>query len=81
VHAHHWLILHGRYVCLARKPRCGACAVRPGATTAAHLGSMARRLQCRRGGCRGSTMATLDDLAERVDRLVLRHEELSAPAR
>ena len=23
--AHHWLILHGRYVCLARKPRCGAC--------------------------------------------------------
>ncbi len=26
--AHHWLILHGRYVCLARSPRCGACAVR-----------------------------------------------------
>jgi endonuclease III len=26
--AHHWLILHGRYVCLARKPRCGACTVR-----------------------------------------------------
>ena len=23
--AHHWLILHGRYVCTARKPRCGAC--------------------------------------------------------
>ena len=23
--AHHWLILHGRYVCVARKPRCGAC--------------------------------------------------------
>jgi len=23
--AHHWLILHGRYVCLARKPKCGAC--------------------------------------------------------
>jgi endonuclease-3 len=23
--AHHWLILHGRYVCLARKPRCGDC--------------------------------------------------------
>lgn len=29
VHAHHWLILHGRYVCLARAPRCSACAVRP----------------------------------------------------
>ena len=25
--AHHWLILHGRYVCVARKPRCRACAV------------------------------------------------------
>jgi endonuclease-3 len=25
--AHHWLILHGRYVCLARKPRCGECQV------------------------------------------------------
>jgi endonuclease III len=27
VDAHHWLILHGRYVCQARKPRCGACKV------------------------------------------------------
>lgn len=26
-HAHHWLILHGRYTCLARKPRCGLCPV------------------------------------------------------
>lgn len=26
--AHHWLILHGRYVCTARKPRCGECIVR-----------------------------------------------------
>jgi endonuclease III len=25
--AHHWLILHGRYVCIARKPRCGACVI------------------------------------------------------
>ncbi len=25
--AHHWLILHGRYTCLARKPRCGDCAI------------------------------------------------------
>ncbi len=25
--AHHWLILHGRYVCLARKPRCSACVI------------------------------------------------------
>ncbi|HEX5685934.1 MAG TPA: endonuclease III [Ideonella sp.] len=28
VDAHHWLILHGRYVCQARLPRCGACQVR-----------------------------------------------------
>jgi endonuclease-3 len=26
-HAHHWLILHGRYVCLARSPKCYDCAV------------------------------------------------------
>ena len=27
VDAHHWLILHGRYVCVARKPKCGACII------------------------------------------------------
>ena len=25
--AHHWLILHGRYTCVARKPKCGACPI------------------------------------------------------
>jgi len=25
--AHHWLILHGRYICIARKPRCAACII------------------------------------------------------
>ena len=29
VEAHHWLILHGRYVCVARSPKCGVCAVSP----------------------------------------------------
>ena len=29
LHAHHWLILHGRYTCLARKPQCWKCAVSP----------------------------------------------------
>jgi endonuclease-3 len=38
-HAHHWLILHGRYVCVARKPKCPGCVVRdlcayPAKTTA-----------------------------------------------
>jgi endonuclease-3 len=27
-HAHHWLILHGRYICQARKPRCNSCGLR-----------------------------------------------------
>ena len=27
LHAHHWLILHGRYTCLARKPRCEICLI------------------------------------------------------
>ena len=26
-HAHHWLILHGRYTCIARKPKCGECVI------------------------------------------------------
>src|SRR5262249_7398852 len=26
-HAHHWLILHGRYVCTARRPHCGVCPI------------------------------------------------------
>jgi endonuclease III len=38
-HAHHWLILHGRYTCVARKPRCEVCIIAdlcrwPGKTTA-----------------------------------------------
>jgi endonuclease III len=28
LHAHHWLILHGRYTCTARKPACGTCIIR-----------------------------------------------------
>jgi endonuclease-3 len=27
LHAHHWLILHGRYICVAQKPKCGICPV------------------------------------------------------
>ncbi|MBH3026443.1 endonuclease III [Serratia marcescens] len=27
VDCHHWLILHGRYTCIARKPRCGSCII------------------------------------------------------
>ncbi|PZQ96656.1 MAG: endonuclease III [Cereibacter sphaeroides] len=27
-HAHHWLILHGRYTCIARRPKCPACLIR-----------------------------------------------------
>jgi endonuclease III len=28
LHAHHWLILHGRYICKARRPECGRCLIR-----------------------------------------------------
>ncbi len=28
LHAHHWMILHGRYICVARKPKCGICPIR-----------------------------------------------------
>ncbi|MEX0281637.1 MAG: endonuclease III [Arenibacterium sp.] len=28
LHAHHWMILHGRYTCVARKPKCGVCIIR-----------------------------------------------------
>jgi endonuclease III len=27
LHAHHWLILHGRYICVARKPKCAVCPI------------------------------------------------------
>ncbi|MEO6917197.1 MAG: endonuclease III, partial [Chitinophagaceae bacterium] len=26
---HHWLILHGRYICIARSPKCGECGLKP----------------------------------------------------
>jgi endonuclease III len=40
MHAHHWLILHGRYTCLARRPLCEKCVIAdickwPGKTVAA----------------------------------------------
>ncbi len=55
--AHHWLILHGRYTCLARKPRCEACSIAdlcdyPAKTTAAPPPKAARKPKAkpRRGG-------------------------------
>ncbi len=27
LHAHHWLILHGRYICVARRPACDRCLI------------------------------------------------------
>ena len=41
VDAHHWLILHGRYVCVARAPHCSRCAVRPWCDHGRHLQSSA----------------------------------------
>jgi endonuclease-3 len=42
VHAHHWLILHGRYVCQARRPLCGQCSV---AACCDHAAALVRGLQ------------------------------------
>jgi endonuclease-3 len=39
VDAHHWLILHGRYVCQARSPQCSRCSVRPWCDQGRHLQS------------------------------------------
>ncbi len=30
--AHHWLILHGRYICVARNPKCESCGLKPACT-------------------------------------------------
>ena len=38
-HAHHWLILHGRYTCLARSPKCGACTIASHCTSADKIDS------------------------------------------
>ncbi len=52
LHAHHWLILHGRYVCVARKPLCPVCVVRdlcryPDKTQVPPLTKPARALRAR----------------------------------
>ncbi|MBF0190864.1 MAG: endonuclease III [Magnetococcales bacterium] len=36
LHAHHWLILHGRHVCMARKPACAQCLIRSWCPLGAH---------------------------------------------
>ena len=41
--AHHWLILHGRYVCVARSPRCEVCSVRPWCDTGKALDKAAAK--------------------------------------
>jgi endonuclease-3 len=54
LHAHHWLILHGRYVCIARKPNCPACLIADlceyeAKTPASPSASPAARAKPRRG--------------------------------
>jgi endonuclease-3 len=51
-HAHHWLILHGRYVCTARSPRCSECSVRAWCDFGRSLDAKARKAKG------ASTMAT-----------------------
>ncbi|MBI3453344.1 MAG: endonuclease III [Rhodospirillales bacterium] len=48
-HAHHWLILHGRHVCKARKPDCPACPVRDLCDFEVKTGAAAHKAPARRG--------------------------------
>jgi endonuclease-3 len=59
LHAHHWLILHGRYVCKARKPDCPACVVRDLCAYKAKttLETPAPRVAKARRGKRGQSVA------------------------
>ena len=59
LHAHHWLILHGRYVCKARKPDCPACVVRDLCAYKAktNLEAPAPRVAKARRGKRGQSAA------------------------
>ncbi len=45
--AHHWLILHGRYVCVARSPRCDQCSVRPWCDTGKALDKAQAKAQAK----------------------------------
>ena len=46
--AHHWLILHGRYVCVARRPKCEECGLRPWCAYYARLQRAAARAEAAR---------------------------------
>ena len=50
VDAHHWLILHGRYVCTARAPRCDVCCVRQHCDTGRRLARQEARQEARQAG-------------------------------
>lgn len=51
--AHHWLILHGRYVCTARRPRCQACVIRELCEWEGKEGAQAGKPPARRRAARG----------------------------
>jgi endonuclease III len=64
--AHHWLILHGRYVCIARKPQCEACVVKdlcayPDKTTAPmpQARAVAKKALAKKRGARGGARRLL----------------------
>ncbi len=43
-HAHHWLILHGRYICVARKPKCASCFLRDLCRSASSSGNFSSKI-------------------------------------
>ena len=56
LHAHHWLILHGRYTCVARKPLCPTCVVRDLCNFPDKTHLMAARPDANRSTLRGAAL-------------------------
>lgn len=50
--AHHWLILHGRYVCQARKPKCEQCCISDLCETYQRINVSTYQPACAKGGCK-----------------------------
>jgi endonuclease-3 len=62
--AHHWLILHGRYVCVARNPKCGECGLKPACKYyKAHFGDAEFAVAA--PGKTGTVAATVEAVKER----------------
>ena len=65
-HAHHWLILHGRYVCKARKPACFACVIADLCPYEPKTLAVETDSRSRRGGSSGRAVGLSRRLTNRI---------------